>query len=531
MVMAWNEERSRRRVAAHDSSTFVVRVSDLCRDMDFENLGSQDVKRVHGAHIYADVPNFHLAVEDAGGNKEEQKKLLRAASVLRRVQDQLLGENDVKAIQYQAARLHCLNYKPYNSEEEESNENRRAERAKRSVIMAITLNSYLFDVFNGVFKEVRKFQSAVGISSGVSYVGNIGLHGERERIGLGSCANLGAKVLGGHDTITITSDVYEILPDDLKELFSKCGQIAGVGTYQAKGVRWSKYPELMDDLGVKFDEEALKQATEGHKDDLPLAEMDVIEPTTLINPTLLTEGNNRRTQAVAIFADIDGFTKHVQEAEKNEDVESLVRQLRMVRQEFHKVISDDYEGLVIQHQGDRVLALVHTPTGGDGHQKRCEIAVDVAIGIQSSMDHVLNKRLGDGQKNLRVAIGLDVGKALVTRLGKRGEKTVVFLGPEVESAEDLQLRSKGQEIRIGQAVYNALPEGSTKCGFSEDGKGAYVAFKLTFPELDRLEEEDAARANRMGVTVSDGQFSILTAKSFESRPLGDSKPWSSGHSS
>ena len=145
-------------MAAHDSSTFVVRVSDLCRDMDFENLGSQDVKRVHGAHIYADVPNFHLAVEDAGGNKEEQKKLLRAASVLRRVQDQLLGENDVKAIQYQAARLHCLNYKPYNSEEEESNENRRAERAKRSVIMAITLNSYLFDVFNGVFKEVRKFQ-------------------------------------------------------------------------------------------------------------------------------------------------------------------------------------------------------------------------------------------------------------------------------------------------------------------------------------------------------------------------------------
>ena len=93
------------------------------------------------------------------GEKEEQKKLLRAASVLRRVQDQLLGENDVKAIQYQVARLHCLNYKPYNSEDEESNENRRAERAKRSVIMAITLNSYLFDVFNGVFKEVRKFQA------------------------------------------------------------------------------------------------------------------------------------------------------------------------------------------------------------------------------------------------------------------------------------------------------------------------------------------------------------------------------------
>ena len=143
----------------------------------------------------------------------------------------------------------------------------------------------------------------------------------------------------------------------------------------------------------------------------------------------------------------------------------------MVRQEFHKVISDDYEGLVIQHQGDRVLALVHTPTGGDGHQKRCEIAVDVAIGIQSSMDHVLNKRLGDRQKNLRVAIGLDVGKAVVTRLGKRREKTVVFLGPEVESAEDLQLRSKGQELASAKPSTMLSRRGRPSAGSARTARG------------------------------------------------------------
>lgn len=529
--MAWNEDRSRRRVAAHDSSTFEVRVSDLCRDMDFENLGSQEVKRVHGAHIYADVPNFHLAVEDAGGDKEEQKKLLRAASVLRRVQGQLLGDNDVKLIQHQAARLHGLNFKPYSHEDKEDNEGRRAERAKRSVILAITLNSYLYDVFNGVFQDVRNFQGSVGVASGVSYVGNIGLHGERERISLGTCANLGAKVLGGHDTITITEDVHDDLPNNLKELFSKHGEIAGVGTYRAKGARWGRYPELREELGVEFDAEALKKTTEGHKADLPLAEMDVIEPLALIVPTVLTERNNRRTQAIAIFADIDGFTKHVQDAEDNEDVESLIRQLRMIRREFHKVIADDYEGLVVQHQGDRTLALVHTPTGDEGHGKRCQTAVDVAIGIQSSMDHVLNERLGDEVKDLRVAIGLDVGKALVTRLGKRGEKTVVFLGPEVEAAEDLQLRSGGQQIRISRAIHDALPDGLIKGGFGKDGKGAYVSCKLTFPELDRLEEEEAANADRMGVIVNEGRFSIIAVKSPEVRPVGASKPWSAGNPS
>ena len=526
--MAWNEEKSRRRVASHDASTFVVGVSDLCRDMDFENLGEQEVKRVSGAHIYADVPNFHLAVEDAGGDKEEQKKLLRAASVLRRVQDQILADHDVKSIQQQSARLHCLNFKPYGHEDEQIDRERRCERAKRSVVMAITLNSYLFEVFNDVFQDVRKFQSAVGISSGVSYIGNIGLHGDREGISLGTCANLGAKVLGGHDTITITDDVFDDLPDTLKELFSKQGQVAGVGTYQARGVRWSRYPNLKDDFSVRFDTEALTRLTAGHKADLPLVEMDVIEPLALIDPTLLTERNNHRTQALAIFADIDGFTKHVQEAEKNEDVESLVRQLRMIRREFHKVIGEDYEGLVIQHQGDRVLALVHTPVGESSYRKRCQAAVDIAIGIQSSMDHVLNDRLGDEEKELRVAVGVDVGKALVTRLGKRGEKRVIFLGPEVESAEDLQLRSKGQQIRISQAVYDALPEGLTKGGFGKDGQGAYVSYKLTFPELDHLEEEEAARSNKLGVTVNEGRFSIVAVNGPEQHPLGHSKPWSLG---
>jgi hypothetical protein len=155
--------------------------------------------------------------------------------------------------------------------------------------------------------------------------------------------------------------------------------------------------------------------------------------------------------------------------------------------------------------------------------------VDVAIGIQSSMDHVLNERLGDEEKGLRVAVGVDVGKALVTRLGKRGEKTVIFLGPEVESAVDLQLRSKGQEIRISQAVYDALPEGQIKAGFGKDGTGAYVTAKLTFPEIDRLEEEEAARANRMGVEVGGGGFSIVSVKNSGSHPVGNSKPWFSRH--
>ncbi|MGE0684831.1 MAG: hypothetical protein AB7P69_28465, partial [Candidatus Binatia bacterium] len=169
--MSWDEQRARERVAQHDFSNFDVRVSDLSREMDFHNLGTKDVRRVQGAHLYADVPNFHDAVADAKSDSSKLKKLLRAASVLRRVQTDLLKEYDAQAIQLQGARLHCLVYKPYDDE---------AKRATQVVLLAISLHSYLYDVFNHVFQEVRDFEGAVGVAAGKSLVANIGFHGERE---------------------------------------------------------------------------------------------------------------------------------------------------------------------------------------------------------------------------------------------------------------------------------------------------------------------------------------------------------------
>jgi hypothetical protein len=111
--MAWDEERAKQRVANHDFSDLEVNVADLSREMDFHTLGTKDVRRVQGAHPYVDVPNFHQAVADVGGDAQRLKKLLRAASVLRRVQGDLVTAHEIGSLQLQAARLHCLVYKPY----------------------------------------------------------------------------------------------------------------------------------------------------------------------------------------------------------------------------------------------------------------------------------------------------------------------------------------------------------------------------------------------------------------------------------
>ena len=215
---------------------------------------------------------------------------------------------------------------------------------------------------------------------------------------------------------------------------------------------------------------------------------------------------SKKVSAVALYADLDGFTRYVQSAEEDETVISLVRILHMIRSEFHAVVEQDYPGLVLQHQGDRVFTIVHMPPG-DSFEKRCANGLDVAIGIQSSMEHVLKDRLGD-RKEIHVAVGMDVGSALVTRLGKKGEREVICLGSKVTSAEHLQLQSQGQDIRISKTIYETITSGPLKKQFFEDDQGAYVAKGLTFPKLDEIEATEAAKAGLLGTAATDGGVRI-----------------------
>ncbi|MFA9476964.1 adenylate/guanylate cyclase domain-containing protein [Phycisphaerales bacterium AB-hyl4] len=504
--MSWNEQDVRERVARNDFSDFEVNVADLTRTIEFENLGTKDVRRAAGAHLYSDVPNFHLAVQEAGDDKAKLKKVIRAASVLRKVQGELAEAYEIGQMQRQAARFHALCFKPYDDE---------AERAKQAVCFGITLNSYLHDVFNEVFSDVRNLTGSVGIAAGMSYIANIGQRGERERIALGSCANLAAKVLDKGDTINVTKEVYDALPNCLQEHFSRMGTVAGVPRYQAHGLRWNRQKELAEELGVRFDADRLRSQTEEHRDALRLDDMQLTEASVPIDLELLTERNSKHTSAVAIYADLDGFTKYVQDAEQTETVVSLVRIFHMIRAEFHAVLKSDFPGLVLQHQGDRVLASIHMPNG-DQIDKRCQTAVDAAIGLQSSMEQVLNERLGN--RELHVAVGLDVGKTLITRLGKKGRRQAICLGSKVHHAEKLQLRSGPQQIRITGNIYNTLNDEVLAKQFHQVNDDEYVATGLTFLKLDELAEEHAARAGSLGSVVVQGHVQCDPHASRSQRP-------------
>src|SRR5687768_10193308 len=133
--MAWDFEKAKERVNEEIKKGFNPKVTDHGREMDFSNLGIEDVRRVQGTHVYVDISNFHLAVAEAGQDKQKQRKLIREASVLRKIEKELVEGEESQPIQFQAARLHFLTFRPYDDE---------AERALKSVTLAITLQSYLY---------------------------------------------------------------------------------------------------------------------------------------------------------------------------------------------------------------------------------------------------------------------------------------------------------------------------------------------------------------------------------------------------
>lgn len=515
--MGWNldvsTKRVRQRAEACKASDYTV--VDLTRERDFYKLSPTTICRVKGTHIYADVKNSHLLVAEAGNDKHEQKKLVRGLSVLRRMQGELADEQDVGQIQMQGARFHGMCHKPYDGEKVDN----EADRATCAVIFAVSAQSYLYDVFNTVFDDLKNFGGAVGIDSGRFLVANIGVLGDRELISLGSAANIAAKGIGESGTIKVTKRVFDLLPTALQEHFSEAEDVANVKTYQASGLRWKAVPDLARKLGVVFDHEKWKQRTQDAKDRLVLSGMDVSGVEAPIDREALSESNSKRFDAAPFYADLDGFTSCVQAAEKDDDVKSLVRVFHLIRQEFQSVIESDYNGLAVQHQGDCVLGLGYLPSGNDNDDRRRRKALDIAIGLQSSMEHVLNAYVG--QRDFHVAIGIDAGKVLLTRLGKKGERELVALSLPVDHAQRLQKRSDGNEIRVSGEVYDAITDEVIKAEFEKNGN-SYVSTGLTFPRLDDLNEkheEKAAARGSLGVTASGAGFyvntnSIAPARSF-----------------
>jgi len=469
-----------------------VNVQRLTREMNLANLSRTDVRIVHGAHLYLDITNIRHLVDSAVLRREDFKPLHRYMHVLwielRRIIQQVF---DGDKVQVQGQKFHGLLHKPYDDDET---------LAWHSILIAIAFTETVRRSLPLVFSDYPPMTPTIGIDLGDTVVANVGARGNRELISIGSAANHAAKILGEPNAITVTSDVWSALPDDHRELFAESGD-----DYRIDWLAVGDAEALLDEFGFGWSVEDSARRMQLTVDGLPLSSIESHAAEVRINVEDLGPKHFKTCTAGTIFVDIDGYTALIDSLmDDEEELVKAVKLLHLFRHELHCVTSSDFDGVEIQHQGDRLQAIIHLPTDDEDRIK--EKVAEMCISFNSSVEQVLNANHVIFDK-YHVAIGAAYGKTIVVRSGTRGDLDVGCFGDAVLRAEVQQMRSKGNEIRIAKDVFASITNETIRTLFKFDNENdCYKADELTWSKL-----EDAESSKQYAAKASVG-FNAVTRR-------------------
>ncbi|MGA7236839.1 MAG: hypothetical protein WBY44_14225 [Bryobacteraceae bacterium] len=395
--------------------------------------------------------------------------------------------------------------------------------------LAIRAGIAMYTVFTTAIREIfpayPELVPAIGIDYGECLVANIGVRGDRELISVGNAANNAAKILvGGDDAITIGSALYGYLDDDDQALFVGNGR-----NYRFDCATTEEDLEvIVKEVDVDWTLNSSVQRLLDEIDVLPLADISIEEARGVIDITLLGKTRAKIVPAASIFVDIDGYTSLVESLDGDQDkLAEAVKVLHLFRYELQRVAECDHRAIAVQHQGDRLQVLFHTP--GDEDEEVMQDAVDLCIAFNSSVEDVLNKHhalLGP----LHVAIGCDFGDALVGMLGVAGDRDPVVIGHATLDAEELQVQMGGKHLGITPIVYDAQTDDLITEQFTHNTSiDAYEAAGLTVNRLEAAEDAKDAKAYESVAAVASyttkGAIVVGTRAPAHTVPLKITRPY------
>ncbi len=464
--MSWNSQRSDLRIQQHLQGMQPINISGLTKEMDLEQAVSENqCKRIYGVHVYALLTNFaHLASSIPEG--EAYKELIIAVHLYQReavrIVEQVFGGI---CFHFQGPKLHALLYQPFQDAQA---------LATRAVLLQFVLDEFVQSVFHEVFPRYRKTGIASGADVGTTIATSNGLKNDRELLFLGSAANYAAKIIEPTDASPrLTQRMIDALAEALP---SPCSPVKTGLNLRVNSLRTPErntLSRLLQAHDIRWRPADVKQRLKQEKQELFSKPITMHAEAPLKNLRALSIHNNRRVFAASLFADISGFTHYIERSEKTAKQVQALRVLHVIREEMATIVRLDFPGLRMQFQGDRVQALF---VGEEQTVAQC--AVDVAIGLQSAMEGPIKKCLPQAAP-LHLAIGIDLGVTLVSRLGVHKYRDPICLGQAVERAAAFEEASEAGQIAVSRRLRRSLPE-DIKSRFQRDkGAHCYVATDLT----------------------------------------------------
>ncbi|MBD9477388.1 adenylate/guanylate cyclase domain-containing protein [Pseudoxanthomonas sp. PXM02] len=509
---AWNESRADKRIQKKldDVPLKDIQIKDYVRDTDLTGLPKNVAYRVDGVHVYADIVNLKDMLQTTQVEGEMcHRRVLRFLNLHYRAASRILDNEGVMLIDFHNQRLHSVVAKPYGDE---------AQRVHR----AIAIGQLLIDALaqTGEDADHPAAQVRVGIDTGKALAVNNGRRGHREPLFLGQPANQAAKRSGGGSATGIyltNSARLSIGLASVKDENATALTAAEVATSQEKAALTSTVDGVVKEWQKDLEANPIgKFEFSAHTP--PFSDLDMES---------LSVKNSRRQDAIAVYADIDGFTRYVGERiDDDTKAKHVVRALHVVRSELDAVLHEDFKGRKVRFIGDCVHGLM---AEGTAQNTDAESSVSTMVlcagGMRSSFDLALAKLKADGTdaSSLGIQIGFEYGPMTATRLGLKGALIRCSVSRGTLAAETEQGRCGGSETALGQVAYDKASAAARAIfGSARKRQG------LTYPvALEELAAKDDKTAKLAKAAASAGLLQPATSApdpyAFRDQPSGPAK--------
>ncbi len=464
--MSWDYQRALERAYRRYADVGEITVEPVGREIDFGAVTLKRPRQLRGAQAYVDIINFRGAVGEGAASRDVTRAMHLYGREVTRVVE---ADFDAAKVHLQGPKLHFVAYRPINDDPAKVV---AATLASAAVVKALRLVSEVLDL-------QPRWMGAAGVDFGEVLVTKDGVAGDRELLFLGSAANRPAKII--QQDLLLTVEAANLLPHSLGELLVEEGDLWRLS------LTGEELDKVVHEHGFAWSRERSRDRVEADAKAIRADAVRVVAVTTAIDKDTLSLSNSKAVDAVSLFADVDGFTAFIEEAERHGTLEEAVRSFHVQRSELRDVLATDFDGLRVQYQGDRMQGVVYQPIGSA--EDVVLKAVRVAAALASAASGVLPQVIGAAAKPL--AIGLAYGPVVISKLGERGNRDVVSLGQSTAEAARIQQALPGGSIGINRALRELLP-GWLQDVFTWDTESrSWVANQLVADELERLEASES----------------------------------------
>jgi class 3 adenylate cyclase len=171
--------------------------------------------------------------------------------------------------------------------------------------------------------------------------------------------------------------------------------------------------------------------------------------------SLLSETICRDIFGAHVYVDVPNFSDLATLTAEGEDYRRVIQALHLYEREVARIVEgeDVFDGVRIHFQGAKLHALFFRPI--DDAEEIATRAVLLQMVLRHFVGCVFNPEFPK-LPNLSVSGGADIGSAIGTKNGHKGDRELLFLGAPANYAA--KILTGTDSLRVTTAVYEALPE-------------------------------------------------------------------------